>query len=120
MFNIVQTIEKGQKHLTIVPPRWENDGFLSWPRIGADKLVLDVNSVPNEDNYWFRMPCKLKRNHLISYEIAEEELERMLENEDTEQDEYETHTIQRKKRAQVKSKAVSNNSAVDFNSLLDA
>ncbi|KAJ8964619.1 hypothetical protein NQ317_003846 [Molorchus minor] len=102
MFKIVQTIEKGLKQLTIVPSAWVQNNQLSWPKKGADKLIRNANSVPEEN--WFTMV----------YEIAEEELERMLENEDTEQEEI----MQTKKRPRVMlSKTKSNQN--DFNSLAD-
>lgn len=84
MFKVVQTIEKGSKQLTIVPSSWECNGELAWPKFRADKLIKNGDSMPGET--WFRMTCKLK-SHLLTYEIAEEEMERMLEREDTEQEE---------------------------------
>ncbi|XP_044744249.1 uncharacterized protein LOC123306345 [Coccinella septempunctata] len=47
------------------------------------------------------MPCKLKRNHLINYEIAEEELDRMSDQEETEQEESFLEKVQIRKRSRV-------------------
>lgn len=95
MFKIVQTIEKGKKEVTIVPSAWEDKGWLSWPKVRADKLVIVADSKP--DNNWFMMKCKLKRNHLINYAVAEEEMERMLEKDETEQEEVLEEEITNKK-----------------------
>lgn len=98
MFKIVQTIERGLKQLTIVPSGWEYNNQLHWPKLGAEKLIRTANSLPEAN--WFTMACKLKRNHLFNYEIAEEELNRMLENDDTEQEDI--LEVQTKKRPSVK------------------
>lgn len=116
MFKIVQTIEKGIKQLTIVPSAWVSDSQLSWPKTGADKLIQNANSSPEPN--WFTMVCKLKRNHLITYKIAEEELERMLDNDDTEQEEM-SELIQTKKRPRMVSKNKPSQSQNDFNTLAD-
>ncbi|VEN50473.1 unnamed protein product [Callosobruchus maculatus] len=98
MYKIVETVEKGLKQLTIVPSAWETNGRLSWPKNKADKLIKIGESVP--DDNWFNFKCKLKRNHLLSYEIAEEELELMLQKSDTEQDDC-LVIEDRKKRSRV-------------------
>jgi len=85
MFKIVQTFEKNKIVLTIVPANWELNNVLWWPRYRADKLIKIADSAP--DDTWFKMKCKLKRNHLFNLEVAEEELERMKCNDDTEQEE---------------------------------
>ena len=98
MFKIVETVEKGSKKLTIVPSGWESNGELSWPKFKADKLIKVADSLPEDS--WFRMSCKLKRNHLLNYDIAEEELERMLEKDDTElssQEDLDTYERSRKR-----------------------
>lgn len=81
MFKIVETTERGSKKLSIVPGTWEKNNELSWPKFKADKLIRLSDSKPEES--WFRMRCKLKRRHFISYNDAEQELERMLENGET-------------------------------------
>lgn len=85
MFKIVLTIEKGKKELTIIPTAWEKNGILSWPKAKVEKLIKNEKSEPEEN--WFHIPCKLKRNYLNSWDVAEEELSRMLHEEDTEQEE---------------------------------
>lgn len=84
MFKIVETVEKGSKKLTIVPSGWESNSELAWPKFRAVKLIKVADSLPEDS--WFRMHCKLKRNHLFNYDVAEEELDRMLEKDDTEQE----------------------------------
>ncbi|KAF5302057.1 hypothetical protein FQR65_LT19132 [Abscondita terminalis] len=112
MFKIVETIEKGRRELTIVPSAWEVDGHLFWPKTKADKLIRHADSVPEYS--WFRMKCKLKRNHLINYEVGEEELERMLDNDETGTEE-ETVNVRKKTR---KSKSeFPNRHEDDFNAL---
>lgn len=114
MFKIVETIEKGSKKLTIVPSGWEDHDELSWPKFCTDKLIKNSDSLPEDS--WFRMRCKLKRNHLLSYSIAEEELERMLQKSDTEQEET---FIEPRKRSRISSLMPKLNMPYDedFNSL---
>nr|XP_023012616.1 uncharacterized protein LOC111502702 [Leptinotarsa decemlineata] len=93
-FKIVQTVEEGQKQLTIVPSSWIHNNQLSWPITGADELIRNPYSMPEAS--WFTIACQLKRSHLMTYEIAEEELKRMLEM-DAEQEEV-INSIQPKKQ----------------------
>lgn len=116
MFKIVETIEKARKELTIIPSAWECNGQLFWPRLRADKLVQISDSIP-EDN-WFTMPCKVKRNYLINYEVAEE-LERMLNEDETEQEELMKVAVEKKKRNRVVPPK-RNICEDDFNSLASA
>lgn len=58
MWKIVETLEKGKLHLTVIPYQWEVNGKLFWPRAKSDTLINDSNSVPGEK--WFEMSCKLK------------------------------------------------------------
>lgn len=115
MFKIIQTLERGSQKLSIVPAQWELDGELAWPKSRADRLIKISDSKP--DDTWFRMPCKLKRNHLINYQIAEEELDRMLEQDDTTDQEEKTIPVGSRKRSKVcRNKFVFNE---DFNVLAE-
>lgn len=97
-FKIVSTIEKGRSVLTTVPSDWEKEGFLFWPRLArikVEKLRRSMHSKPEED--WKVVNCILKRRHLITFENAELELERMCSNSDTETDnEKENKTLNMK------------------------
>lgn len=115
MFKIVETTERGSQKLTIVPCQWEKNGELSWPKFKADKFIKLGDSQP-EDN-WFRMPCKLKRNHLLNYDIAEEEMDRMLERNDT-TDQEDNRPKRLLKR--FKSKLNTNQCNDDFNAIANA
>lgn len=84
-FKIVQTIEKGENCLTVVPARWEESGVLFWPKKSVvAKLSLDENSVPEAN--WERIDCVKKRDFTSRAE-AEQEIERMEAISDTEADE---------------------------------
>lgn len=60
MFKIVQTVERGQKRLCSIPEKWENAGFLYWPKSTADKFIIEGSLAPSSD--WLEMNCVLKRN----------------------------------------------------------
>lgn len=84
-FKIVQTIEKGETCLTVIPAQWEKDGILYWPKKSAvAKLSLDEKSVPSET--WESINCVRKRI-LPTRREAELELEKMEGLSDTEIDE---------------------------------
>lgn len=81
MYKIIQTVENGKPQLCIVPESWEMNGILFWPKSKADKLVKDPQSMPGQG--WFEMPCQCKRKMLSSMELAEQELKKMLQSQDT-------------------------------------
>ncbi|XP_044756977.1 uncharacterized protein LOC123315375 [Coccinella septempunctata] len=116
MFKIVQTLERGKKELTIVPSAWEISGVLFWPKSRADKLIK-INSMPESN--WFEMPCILKRSNL-DLESADKELEKMLNQCDTEEDQnHEYSTSVSKKKAPVRlPKRSENSSFFDVNDLV--
>lgn len=118
MFKIVETVEKNKKNLTIVPSSWEENNVLWWPKYRADKLIQDVNSEP--DPTWFKMKCRLKRSHLFNIDVAEEELERMVSKDDTEQEEMETTEIYSKRPRVCRANTKSSGHLDDFNSMANS
>ncbi|XP_045473413.1 uncharacterized protein LOC123679900 [Harmonia axyridis] len=84
MFKIVETVENNRKVLTIVPTNWETNRTLSIPRRFASKLQRESDSVPEPN--WITLPCKVKRSFLPSFEMAEEELDRMVDADETDRD----------------------------------
>ncbi|CAH0398763.1 unnamed protein product [Chilo suppressalis] len=86
-FKIVQTIEKQQPKLTIVPAYWEYNGVLRLPKIGARKLVTNGDSRPLQG--WVSMKCTVKRSSFQTYREAEEELTLMENKSDTDVPEHE-------------------------------
>lgn len=124
MFKIVETIEKGKKQLTIVPANWENKGKLYWPKTRAEKFIEDSKSMP--DDNWLELKCKVKRNYLLNKEIAEEELGRMLDTEETEQEDEDTiipkrsfQPLEIRKRA-IPKQNIYFDHTTDFNELAEA
>ncbi|KAG5870559.1 hypothetical protein JTB14_010625 [Gonioctena quinquepunctata] len=81
MFKIVETIEKGNKELTVVPKRWEQCGTLFWPKKFAYKYQQDPKSAP--DPNWMFIPCKTKRQGFASFRMAEAELSKMLDTNES-------------------------------------
>lgn len=82
MFKIVQTIERGEAQLCVVPHKWEKKGKLYWPKMKADKLIMEGESAPGKN--WLEMDCTLKRQNL-SQDDAEKELNRMISSIDTDE-----------------------------------
>ncbi|CAG9783541.1 unnamed protein product [Diatraea saccharalis] len=81
-FKIVQTLEKGSNRLFIIPSKWEHGGLLRYPKKPIEyKLAKNENSKPRDE--WPIMSCKVKRIGLLTYADAEEELNIMLQNSDT-------------------------------------
>lgn len=119
MFKIVQTIEGSKLELTIVPTAWECNNVLKWPKKNAHKMQKIASSLP--ESHWFQMKCKVKRNNLPTYEIAENELEKMLEVEDTEQEEsVPTKVSERPSRILIPNRKYENSANQnDFNSLTE-
>ncbi|KAG5876445.1 hypothetical protein JTB14_029932 [Gonioctena quinquepunctata] len=68
----------------IVPTIWETNRTLSFPRRFASKLQRESDSVPESN--WITLPCKVKRSFLPSFETAEEELDQMVDADDTDRD----------------------------------
>ncbi|KAG5875551.1 hypothetical protein JTB14_019500 [Gonioctena quinquepunctata] len=86
MFKIVETIEKGNKELTVVPKRWEQCGTLFWPKKFAYKYQQYPESA--SDPNWMSIPCKTKRQGFTSFQMAKAELSKMLDtNESTTENE---------------------------------
>lgn len=87
-FKIVQTVEKGELCLCVVPSRWEQDGVLHWPKKTAlARLCQDESSSPFPN--WDKMDCVLKRE-LPTYSAAQKEMDRMESITDTEMEDSET------------------------------
>lgn len=87
-FKVVETLENGKKLLSAVPSAWEKDGHLYWPPIKRvsllQKLLSDVNSRPAAG--WSRRACKLKRQGILTFAEAEDEVDRMEEYAGTSSD----------------------------------
>ncbi|CAB3245036.1 unnamed protein product [Arctia plantaginis] len=85
-FKIIETIEKGQKRLCIIPSFWASNSILRWAkkRLDINKLVKDEYSQPVDN--WSSSHCCVKRQLLTSYDEATRELDLMLQNSDTEFD----------------------------------
>ncbi|KAG5874057.1 hypothetical protein JTB14_004970 [Gonioctena quinquepunctata] len=49
MFKIVESIEEGNKELTVVPKRWEKCGTLFWPKKFAYKYQQVPEPTPDPD-----------------------------------------------------------------------
>lgn len=82
-YKIVQTREKGQTKLAIIPTSWEKNGKLWWPPKKLEyRLTKDEQSKPDKKE-WTLMDCILKRNNIQTYEHANAELLTMEENSDT-------------------------------------
>lgn len=113
MFKIVQTIERGQKHLCTVPDKWENAGYLYWPKSKAEKLILEGNSVPSSD--WLEMRCVLKRRNLASYEEAENEISKMMYVTDTDEQDQGIFQQKRKKAKVLLPQSSRAESSANFN-----
>lgn len=83
-YKIVQTIERGETCLTVIPSGWEENGILHWPKKNAvAKLSLEEFSRPSPK--WERINCVKKREFKTRAE-AESELEKMECVSDTEAD----------------------------------
>lgn len=76
------TRRRGRVELSTVPASWETRGKLRWPKRNGDVLSKNANVFPQRD--WTTSDCILKRSNFLSYEDAEEELNRMLDRTDTE------------------------------------
>lgn len=79
-FKIVQTTENGLTKLTVVPSGWEKNGVLYWPT-SSKCDISDSSSKP--DSKWKQFPCQLKRTGFITYQQANEELDAMAAQSDT-------------------------------------
>lgn len=90
-FKIVQTKERGEILLSVVPSRWELDGVLKWPRSGTIKpstfhsMQQDENSVPSTD--WIEVKCRLKRQY-PTYDEAKSYSKQMSDQSDTEESDH--------------------------------
>lgn len=122
MFKIVETVENNRKELTIVPANWENDrGTLSFPRRFASKLQRESDSVPEPN--WLTLPCKVKRKFLPSFETAEEELDQMVDADETDRDDQVMVPPPQRKRPRVllpkktNSRNINTDDGADFNYL---
>lgn len=88
-FKIVQTKEKGNILLSIVPDQWEFDRTLRWLQSGKLKpsvfnaLIRDENSVPDDD--WLKVKCCLKRQ-CATYDEAVVDVKQMYNRSDTDTD----------------------------------
>lgn len=88
-FKIVQTREKGNILLSIVPDQWEFDRTLRWPQSGKLKpsvfnaLIRDETSVPGDD--WLKVKCRLKRQ-CATYDEAVFNVKPMYNRSDTDTD----------------------------------
>lgn len=109
-FKVVQTIERGETCLTVVPSSWEENGILHWPRKNAvAKLSLEEYSEPSPK--WEKINCVKKREFRTRIE-AERELERMESLSDTEVDETIPPPPPKKARPETSG---NNNIVKDFN-----
>ncbi|XP_031356460.1 uncharacterized protein LOC116180552 [Photinus pyralis] len=68
-FKIVQTTEDDEEVLTVVPDRWEENGYLYWPpgRSGY-RLRKNENAIP--DQTWSKSKCIVKRHNISSFKEA--------------------------------------------------
>ncbi|XP_062554531.1 uncharacterized protein LOC134219712 [Armigeres subalbatus] len=115
-FKIVQTVEKGELCLSVVPSKWEEDGILHWPKKSVvARLCHDENSVPESN--WEKLNCVLKRQNL-TYAGAYQELERMESIPDTEADENEVVQPKTKKARRKDVQKKPSNVVKDFNQFL--
>ena len=115
MYKIVQTTEKGKSQLCVVPEGWEINGILYWPKNKADRLIKDAKSTPGDN--WFEMQCSVKRSNLITFDVAEEELENMLLCEDTDDCEQENRQGKKRQRVNLLPKTTSH---IDFNNVAES
>lgn len=82
-YKIVQTRERGETKLAVVPTSWEKNGKLWWPPKKIEcRLTKDEQSKPDKKE-WTLMDCVLKRNNIRTYQLAEAELLIIEENSDT-------------------------------------
>lgn len=83
-FKIIETYDEQQnkKELCICPHKWEKHGVLKWPKKKSKKLCKIEDSIPQPN--WTKINCIVKKNNIMSYEIAEEQLTEMLDCSTTE------------------------------------
>lgn len=66
MYKIVETIEEGEKLLTVIPSCWEKDGILSWPTNCKNVDSLRKKCIVPAPN-WSKEKCILKREDIKSF-----------------------------------------------------
>lgn len=86
-FKIVQTHEGGKPCLCLVPPAWEVENRLFWPKkinqIDFKKAVEDLLSRPQPGSGWLEVPCKLKRDNIEDIISGAREIAKMMGESDT-------------------------------------
>lgn len=86
-YKIIETIERGRRLIVSVPSLWESDGNLYWPKKNVISLKKNEKSAPQSD--WKCLPCILKRDNILNYKTAEEEIALMSDFTDTDEKENE-------------------------------
>lgn len=88
-YKVVQSKENDCEFLSVVPSRWENNGYVKWPAKGCDsktkslykRLMTDGDSTPPDD--WNSVKCRAKRE-FETYTEAQAEWKCMSDKSDTE------------------------------------
>lgn len=73
-FKIIQTYNEQQnkQELCICPSKWEKHGVLHWSNKKSKKICEIEDSTPQPN--WTKINCIVKRNNIMSYEIADKQL----------------------------------------------
>ena len=111
-YKVVLTIEKGKSVLTSVPESWEKNGILFWPPKNATEKIKQ-EAYPQDD--WKSINCVVKRKNVVTFENAEEEIDRMCEHSDTEYIETADEMPSKKRLKKKKAKISISSTQPDFN-----
>lgn len=121
-FKIIQTKERGNILLSVVPDCWELDGIVKWPQSGKIKISTfiamqrDENSLPGID--WVDVKCRLKRQ-CATYEEAVKQSKEMSDQSDTEaSDAMPPPVVLPPKRKMVDRKTIGRAPVTDFGDLV--
>lgn len=79
---VVSTIKKrgssSIKGFSAVPHGWVDGSFVYWPKSGLRALLANGQSMPDKQS-WEKMPCRIHRTKIPSYEEAVELEEKFTE-----------------------------------------
>lgn len=75
-FKVVQTVEKGQQMLCVVPSLWEKGGTLYWPS-NRSRNFKDDSTQNKPDATFKKYQCVVKRDGVDTYQLAEQMMKRM-------------------------------------------
>lgn len=69
-YYVVQTVEKGNRVLSVAPAHWISDGVLRWPPINMNGSKMAMKGIAKPAPSWRRMKYTIKSTAQASYESA--------------------------------------------------